>query len=111
VYGFGRIDTSGRVTDRAVTGALGWRQGDRLTLTADAGMVVARRDPDGMITVPVRSCVVIPAALRLRCGLRPGDRVLLAAVLSLDALAAWPMAAVDHAMRAQYPMRDELGGR
>ena len=25
VYGFGRIDASGRVADRAITSALGWR--------------------------------------------------------------------------------------
>lgn len=111
VYGFGRIDASGRIADRAVTSVLGWCQGDRLTLTADAGMVVARRDPGGMITVPARPYVVIPAALRLRCGLRPGDRLLLAAVLSQDALAAYPMGVVDHAMRTQHPVPHEQGGR
>lgn len=47
VYGFGRIDASGRVADRSIIRALGWRGGDRLTLTADAGMMVARRDPRG----------------------------------------------------------------
>ena len=36
VYGLGRVDASGRVADRTVTGALGWRGGDRLTLTASA---------------------------------------------------------------------------
>lgn len=35
-YGFGRIDASGRVADRAIIVALGWGGGDRLTLTADA---------------------------------------------------------------------------
>jgi hypothetical protein len=44
VYGIGRIDASGRIADRAVISALGWRGGDRLTLTADAGVVTARRD-------------------------------------------------------------------
>jgi hypothetical protein len=33
VYGFGRIDSSGRVADRVTIAALGWRGGDRLTLT------------------------------------------------------------------------------
>jgi hypothetical protein len=33
VYGFGRIDASGRVADRATIAALGWRGDDRLTLT------------------------------------------------------------------------------
>jgi hypothetical protein len=37
VYGFGRMDESGRVGDRAMITVLGWQLGDRLTLTADAG--------------------------------------------------------------------------
>jgi hypothetical protein len=45
VYGFGRIDASGRGADRATIAALGWRGGDRLTLTAEAGVMIARRDP------------------------------------------------------------------
>ena len=69
-YGIGRIDASGRVSDRAVICALGWRGGDRLTLTAGGGVVVARRDPHGMVDACLpRPQVVIPAALRRRCGL------------------------------------------
>jgi hypothetical protein len=45
LYGFGQIDAAGRVADRAVISALGWRCGDRLTLSAEAGVVTARRDP------------------------------------------------------------------
>jgi len=44
VYGTGRIDASGRVTDQAVSCALGWCEGDRLTLTASPGVVTARRE-------------------------------------------------------------------
>jgi hypothetical protein len=80
VYGIGRIDASGRIADRAVITALGWRGGDRLTLTADAGVVTVRRCTGGMITLPGRAYIAIPAALRCRCGLEPGDRVLLAAI-------------------------------
>ena len=72
VYGLAHVDRSGRVADRTVTGALGWRGGDRLTLTAGAGVVVIRRDPSGLVTLPPRSCIPIPAALRHRCGLLPG---------------------------------------
>ncbi|MGH3200269.1 MAG: AbrB/MazE/SpoVT family DNA-binding domain-containing protein [Streptosporangiaceae bacterium] len=78
MYGFGRMDESGRVADPAMTSALGWRAGGRLTLTAAAGVIIARRDPGGMVTMPAKPYLVIPAALRRRCGLRPGDRVLLA---------------------------------
>jgi bifunctional DNA-binding transcriptional regulator/antitoxin component of YhaV-PrlF toxin-antitoxin module len=111
VYGFGRIDASGRVADRAVISALGWRSGDRLTLTADAGVMVARRDPAGMVTVPDRPHIVIPAAVRHRCGLRTGDRVLLAALPAEDTLAAYSFAVVDQAIRAHggFPRGD--GGR
>jgi bifunctional DNA-binding transcriptional regulator/antitoxin component of YhaV-PrlF toxin-antitoxin module len=107
VYGTGRIDESGRVADRAMTSALGWQPGDRLTLTATAGVVIARRDPDGMVTMPARPYLVIPAALRRRCGLRPGDRVLLAVFPARDALAAYSFAVVDQALRAHAPSPGE----
>ena len=103
VYGFGRIDASGRVADRVIIAALGWRGGDRLTLTADGGVMIARRDPGGMVTVPARPYVVIPAALRRRCGLRAGDHVLLAASPGEDTLAAYSFAVVDQALRAHAP--------
>ena len=103
VYGFGRIDASGRVADRVTIAALGWRGGDRLTVTAEAGVMIARRDPGGMVSVPPRPYVVIPAALRRRCGLRTGDHVLLAASPNEDMLAAYSFAVVDQALRAHAP--------
>lgn len=111
VYGIGRIDASGRIADRAVTSALGWRGGDRLTLTAEAGVVTARRDPGGMITLPGRAYIAIPAALRRRCGLRAGDRVLLAAVPGGDMLSAYPLAVVDQAIRAHGAFPHAQGGQ
>jgi hypothetical protein len=98
--GFGRIDASGRVADRATIAALGWRGGDRLTLTGEAGVMVARRDPGGMVTVPARPYIVIPAALRSRSGLRAGDHVLLVASPGEDKLITYSFAVVDQAMQA-----------
>jgi hypothetical protein len=111
VYGFGRIDASGRVANLVTMAALGWRGGDRLTLTAEAGVMIARRDPGGMVTVPSRSYVVIPAALRRRCGLRAGDHVLLAASPGQDTLAAYSFAVVDQALRAHAPVAGGEGRR
>ena len=110
VYGISRIDVSGRIADRAVTSALGWRGGDRLTLTADAGVVTARRDPGGMVTLPGRAYVAIPAALRRRCGLKPGDRVLLAAAPADGTLTAYPLAVVHQAIRAHGALPHAQGG-
>jgi AbrB family looped-hinge helix DNA binding protein len=111
VYGIGRIDASGRVADRVVTCVLGWCGGDRLTLTAEAGVVIARRDPGGMVTVPARSRIIIPAPLRRRCGLRAGDPVLLAAVSGDDTLAVYPFAVVDQALRAHGALPCDEGGQ
>ena len=111
VYGTGRIDASGRVADQALSSALGWREGDRLTLTASPGVVTARRDPRGMVTVPARACLAVPATLRRRCGLRPGDRVLLVAVPGQDVLAAYSFAVVDQALRAHGVFPHVPGGQ
>ena len=54
VYGMSRIDAYGRLMSQAVSHVLNWQAGDRLTLTADSGVVVVRRDPNGMVTVPAR---------------------------------------------------------
>jgi AbrB family looped-hinge helix DNA binding protein len=109
VYGLARIDASGRICERAIITALGWADGDRLTLTAEAGVVTARRDPGGMVTVPAKSYITIPAALRRRCGLEAGDQVLLAAFPGEDALAAYCLAVVDQAIRAHGALPNAQG--
>ena len=47
VYGTGRIDASGRVADQAVGCALGWRKGDRLTVTTSTGAAPLPRSRAG----------------------------------------------------------------
>ena len=111
LYGFGRIDMAGRVADRAVISALGWRRGDRLTLTAEAGVVTARRDLAGMVAMTAKPYIVIPAALCHRCGLEPGDLVLLAAVPGNDTLTAYSLAVLDQAIRAHGAFPNAQGGR
>jgi len=74
-------------------------------------VVTARRDPGGMITLPHCAYIAIPAALRRRCGLRPGDRVLLAAVPADNTLAVYSLAVVDLAMRANGAFPHAQGGQ
>ena len=111
VYGIARIDASGRICERAVITALGWAGGDRLTFTADAGVVTARRDPAGMVTLPASAYITIPAALRRRCGLAAGDQVLLAALPDQGSLAAYSLAVVDQAIRVHGSFLHVQGGR
>jgi DNA-binding beta-propeller fold protein YncE len=63
VYRFGRIDASGRVADRVTIAALGWRGGDRLTVTAEAGVMIARdrriADPRGLSLDPSGALVYL----------------------------------------------------
>jgi bifunctional DNA-binding transcriptional regulator/antitoxin component of YhaV-PrlF toxin-antitoxin module len=87
-----------------MTAVLGWQAGDRLTFTAAAGAVIARRDPVGLVIVPAKPYLVIPAALRRRCGLLAGDHVLLAASPGEDMLTAYSFAAVGQALRAHAPL-------
>jgi hypothetical protein len=63
------------VADRTVTGALGWRGGDRLALTAEAGVVVSAATRPAWSPFRPGSWVPIPAALRHRCGGRSEQRV------------------------------------
>jgi hypothetical protein len=85
--------------------------GTRVTVTATAGVVIACRDPGGMVTVPARPCIAIPAALRRRCGLRAGDLVLLAAVPGKGTLAAYTFTVVHEAIRAHSPFPPGEGGQ
>jgi AbrB family looped-hinge helix DNA binding protein len=111
VYGIARIDSSGRICERAILTALGWSGGDLLTVTADAGVVTARRDPGGMVTLSASGYITIPAALRHRCGLQSGDQVLLAALPDEDALAAYCLAVVDQAIRAHRALPHAQEGK
>jgi hypothetical protein len=111
VYGIARIDSSGRICERAIITALGWSGGDLLTVTADAGVVTARRDPGGMVTLLARAYITIPAALRRRCGLKAGNQVLLAAHPDQDSLAAYSLTVVDQAIRAHGSFQHLQGGR
>jgi hypothetical protein len=64
-----------------------------------------------MVTLSGRAYISIPAALRHRCGLIPGDQVLLAALPGSDTLAAYSLAVVDRAIRAHGAFPHAPGGQ
>lgn len=96
VYGLAALDCHGRVADRLITQALGWSAGLRLHMRETAtGALTAAADPEGAYRITSHGHVRIPAPLRHRCGLRAGDRVLLAADPEQSQLVIYPPAILD----------------
>jgi bifunctional DNA-binding transcriptional regulator/antitoxin component of YhaV-PrlF toxin-antitoxin module len=104
----GALDCHGRIADRTILHALGWRAGDQLTIRETAGQLTVVPDPDGDAQVTGQGHLRIPAALGHRCALRTGDRVLLAADTNRSELAIYPPAALDAALAQQPTTR--IGG-
>lgn len=101
VYGMGRIDASGRISERAIIRMLGWSAGDRLTISVVSRVILMSADPAGLHKFPVKPFVMIPAAARAQCGLRSGDQVLLAAAPGHGTLLVHTLASLD-AMLVPY---------
>ncbi|WFE52964.1 AbrB/MazE/SpoVT family DNA-binding domain-containing protein [Micromonospora sp. WMMD1155] len=95
VYGLAAIDVSGRIADRMIVRALGWACGTRLHIHESAGLIVVRLDPQGVFTLTGQGHLHLPAAVRKWCGLKPGDRLLLAADPDGGVLVVHPPAALD----------------
>jgi len=79
LYGVGPVDASGRVKNRDIVRALGWQPGDKLEVIPTLGCIVILSSPDGLLSVPLKPCIVIPAAARQLHNIKAGDHVLLAA--------------------------------
>lgn len=100
-YGIAAVDASGRVSERGVLRALGWRTGDRVRAWCSGNAVIVRSCVDGELAVAERGRVPIPSLLRERCAIRPGDRVMLAGSAEYGVLIVHTMSTVE-AMLAQH---------
>lgn len=107
VYGLSAIDDRGRVADRVVMRALGWSPGLRLAIGELGGVLTVRTAADGDYQITSHGHLRLPAALRHRCALHAGDRVLLAADPHRCRLAIYPPAALDSLIT---PPNDPVGG-
>ncbi len=95
------VDTRGRVSDRSVVQALGWREDQRLEMRAVPGSVVVRASDNGLFTLTSQGYLRLPAAARHWCALVPGERVLLASDRRQDAVIIHTMSTV-WALVAEY---------
>jgi bifunctional DNA-binding transcriptional regulator/antitoxin component of YhaV-PrlF toxin-antitoxin module len=101
LYCIAKVDVSGRVTNREIAAALGWKAGDPLEVTASARAIIIRASDHGMASVPHKPGLIIPAAARHRCGIQTGDSVLLAAAPGYGLVLVHTMTALD-GMLASY---------
>jgi hypothetical protein len=101
-YSLGRIDLSGRVSARSLLGELGWHAGQALQFAVVENTVVAHLDPTGSFLVPDALVVVLPAAIRRRCGYLAGEQVLLVADPAHGVLVVHPLASLDDMVTAHH---------
>lgn len=95
LYGIGRVDGSGRVASNDIINALRWLPGSKLDVILTPRTIVIRAAPDGLFSVPQRPCIVIPSHVRRPHGIKPGDRVLIAAAPDYGLVMVYPLSALD----------------
>jgi hypothetical protein len=95
VYGMGKVDERGAVSNRAAVDALGWSTDDHLHIALVGGSVVAHHDEAGAFAMGPKPYLVLPAAVRYRAGMHARDLVLVVADPNHDVLVVHPLAALD----------------
>jgi bifunctional DNA-binding transcriptional regulator/antitoxin component of YhaV-PrlF toxin-antitoxin module len=94
LFDVARLDSSGRLSTRAVVRALGWRAGQRLDVVAVGGRMVVTASATGRHTVTGRGEVSVPAATRALSGIGPDESVLLTADTTRGLLVVHPAASM-----------------
>ncbi len=98
------VDRDGRLADRSVLAFIDWLAGQAVAFVNEPGLIVVAHT-GGSGRVDRRGYLRLPLAVRRRCGIVTGDRVLVAANRQRNELLVIPMAAVD-AMVVLYRQPD-----
>lgn len=114
LYSLARVDSQGTVSAGLLAKDLGWRREDHLVFAVipssqtSSGTepevlasVLVRRHATGTCRISRRGYLVLPSAVRRRCGIAVNDHVLLAADPTVDVVMIHPVSAVD-AMIGEY---------
>ncbi|MET9029341.1 hypothetical protein ABZW96_27525 [Nocardia sp. NPDC004168] len=105
-----RVDARGRVIDKALLPALGWRPGMRLGGRLEGEVVVVSSFGDPELWITAAGDLRLPAVFRRKAGIRAFDRILLAADLKEGVLSMFGPAAVDAMIRRELqtaPLSEE----
>ena len=100
VLGVAAVDGSGRVRERNVLAALEWGRGDALDIRIVRDIAVLHTAPRGCLRVDGRDQIALPSGCRAVLGIKPRDRVLLAALPARRIALMCPMAIATGWIRA-----------
>lgn len=109
-YALTIIDSHGRCADRSPLRSLQWPPGHHLAFTAGEGAVRVVADPAGPCVTTRQGHLRFPAAVRHRCGMEVGERVLLAALPTARVLVAYTAAALDTMIGSRWPLLEDERG-
>ncbi|HEX5117821.1 MAG TPA: AbrB/MazE/SpoVT family DNA-binding domain-containing protein [Pseudonocardiaceae bacterium] len=95
LYGIGRVDPSGRVSERHIVHALHWKPGQRLDIALITRGLVIRAADDGPVAISPTQRLVIPLTARRHCDIEASDHVLLAAAPEYGIVIVHTLAVLD----------------
>ncbi|GIM93194.1 hypothetical protein [Paractinoplanes toevensis] len=77
-YTLTRCNRHGRLASRHPLRVLGWCAGQALTILTDNGSPLIRAAPNGKEAITAEGFLLLPAAVRRRCGINHGEPLLVA---------------------------------
>ncbi|UQU62506.1 hypothetical protein COUCH_26165 [Couchioplanes caeruleus] len=114
-YALTAVDKSGRLAARTILSELGWPAGARLEVREHSGLIAVIAAADGNCVVDARGHLVLPLAMRRRCRLAAGQRVLLVADRQAATLTGYPLQVLDRLLgapaHASAPVDPPMGDR
>lgn len=108
LVGIAAFDHSGRIRDRVLIEALGWKPGDPTAVCLGSDAAVIRRLAEGTYSVDRRGQVFVPAATRSMLGFGPRERAVLVALPRLGRLLVHPPAVLADLLVGHYGRNVEL---
>ena len=96
------IDRSGRVHERTLFSALGWKSGHKLEMDTTHGMIAIASLPGGRHRIDNRGALPLPAAARRMSGITLGPPVVLAAAVGEQLLIVHSAATVAGLLAMHY---------
>lgn len=106
--GITAVDRSGRVRDRVVLGALGWKPGERTLISVRARALLAHRVDRGGAMIDARGRVFLPVAARTQLAIEVDERLLLVAVPGRDLLIVHPLSVLATLLTDYYALDSRM---